>query len=207
VFALALVPLAYLLQTMYPDMTNMPILVLIYLAAQYWVSLHNKERREYSQFLLPVSLFQMSLARLIILGFFCVIILAEYILISSIPTQGKLSYVIPETILAGIILTGYSIYFIIRDLLLQFFRRIGFTSQRMILVLVVAGIGFNLLGFYALLQVKQGNSPGIIENIIEFAIEHNPFSGDLGSIKFFGFSLLTAFLTLLSYSKRKSYLE
>ncbi len=207
VIIIGLIPATFYLENTIEDFSNMPLLALMFILVQNWNTMRNKERREFKIFLLPVSLLKISMARISIVAVYCLIIITEYELLSIVFPYQPISYKIPSSALIGIILLGFSSYFILRDLLLYFFRRIGLTAQRMIMILVIAGVGFNILGVYAFIEAKQSNSRGIIGKIIDTIIAYNPFRGEYGAYKFLMISLFFALLTLLIYPKRKAYLE
>jgi hypothetical protein len=208
VIMLALLPLVIVLQTAIEDVGNMPVLAILFILAQNWNTFRNKERREYKNAILPVSKYRLGRARIIIVLLLSLSVIIGYDLVARFADSGTITYVIPGEILIGIILIGFSIYFIMRDLLLAFLRRVGLTANRMILVLTVMAIGFNILGIVAFIQAKSSpDSMSWIGTGFEFLKNNNPFAGDYGSILFFVTSLVIAGLTVASYINRKYYLE
>ncbi|KAA3617088.1 MAG: hypothetical protein D8M58_04170 [Calditrichaeota bacterium] len=204
---MGLVPIIIYLGSAFDDIGNMPVLAVMFILIQNWGAMRTKERREFRFYLLPLSVVKIGIARLIILFTYGIIILSEYELLNRLFSVQTLSYKIPSLILFAIIIFGFSIYFIMRDLFLYSFRRIGLTAQRIITALVIAMVAINMLGIYMLIQSRQSDSVGMIGSIIDTLIQFNPFSGQYGALNFIITSILLALLTLVSYPKRQAYFE
>ena len=107
-----------------------------------------------------------------------------------------------------IILFGFSVYFILRDLFLGFFRKIGFTKNNIIVGLFLIILGFGLLGFYFLfITASTGEPPIQLKPVISFIKINNPFGSEPGIAIFMAVSIILAISTIFSYSYRKSYIE
>ncbi len=173
-------------------------------------TLRNKEFRERKLAILPVSIASPAVARIILHTFpfiiFTAFTFAALLIID--PDQWKL---IEELIYVnGILITIFSLYFILRDKCLYFFRRIGFTQKIFTKILVIFILVTNLLGIYTMIAVdKDWPNPAV--DVIKFFREdfpaYNPFSGEYGSYYFLILSMVLAVSTIYTYSKRKSYLE
>lgn len=182
---------------------TMPLLML-----QNWAVFRNKEKRGYLQMRLPVSLRHIALTRILLvtLASSCYLVLYAFICF-GLMTSGRVNYV-ALSIIFGIILLVFSVYFILRDLLFDFFRKLGFTKERMLVALLLVMVGFNILGVYVMIQTNtSGTAPLPVRATFDFLRRNNPFSGEYGTVKFLALSALLASLTVVSFGRRKSYLE
>jgi hypothetical protein len=110
--------------------------------------------------------------------------------------------------ISGVIISLFSIYFIIRDLFIHFIRRIGLSKERVISAALLLGVVFNLLGLLVFIKVKDGKmSFTFLDTIREYIIGYNPFSGELGLLKFFIFFTALAIISIFSFNRCKTYLE
>ena len=120
----------------------------------------------------------------------------------------ELRYVISPFVTVGFVLMGFSIYYILRDSLLYYLRQLGITAEKMITILVLVALIFNILGIVMFYQAKSGGAGAkMLGNIIEFFIVINPFKGENGPLTFFITSLFFAAGSVFSYRFRKAYLE
>ena len=68
-----LIPILVFLQTAIEDMGNMALLAVLFILLQNWNSFRNKERREYRNFLLPLTARQIAISRLSIIFIFSIL--------------------------------------------------------------------------------------------------------------------------------------
>lgn len=208
ILGVILVPVFFFLQTGFEDLGNLPILAIIFLLIQNWLGRRTKEKREYKTYLLPVSSYAIAFSRVIMIIASAVVFILIYQLILVFLNYEPFRYNISLTLTLGIMLFIYSIYFILRDLLLYYFRRIGLTANRMILILSMMGIILNMLGIYVFIITKsEGKAPEVIGVIIEGFKKYNPFFIENGSEFFLLFSFFLAGLSLISYQRRAAYLD
>jgi len=71
-----------------------------------------------------------------------------------------------------------------------------------LMLMVFLGMIFGMLGMVAFM-----NRPTGITTVVDFVMSHNPFSGEFGFEKFFILSLVLSGLTIVTFNRRKSYLE
>ena len=203
-----LIPILVFLQTAIEDMGNMALLAVLFILLQNWNSFRNKERREYRNFLLPLTARQIAISRLSIIFIFSILTVFFYVLIQSLIPIDIFHYNINPSIIIGIIVLGFSAYFILRDLLLVFFRRIGLTAPRMLMLIAFIGIAFNILGVFVLIQTKSsGKPPAFLPLIIEGFKTYNPFNGASGPYLFLLFAVIISLFSIISFNRRKAYLE
>jgi hypothetical protein len=210
VFIQAWLPLlpTFMQEGMNPVTFSFVLFWIIFLMFQMWVTLRNKENRTFQLISLPISYFSIAVARILMILFPCVLLLlisTILIFVGDFPTSNVLRRLI---IINGIIISVFSLYFIIRDLFLPFFRRIGLSKERIIAGALLLGVALNLLGLLVFIKTKSGNANfNFFNKIHNILVTYNPFSGDYGLIKFVLFFMSLAFLSVITFSRSKSYLE
>jgi hypothetical protein len=205
------IPLFWL-YAVYPFMEDMPqgmwIFMMLFLMLQYWNIFRNREKRDRRFAMLPVSPIQIALARILIVICACFAYILLYRLFINL--FNPVEYVNTRKLLitVALILFLYSTYFISRDLLLSFFRRIGFNKNRMIAAAVLLLLGLNVLGL-AVMMNRNAADPAFsnINPIITFFKTSSLFNTDPGVAKLLGTNFLFALLTVFSFRRRKAYLE
>jgi len=184
---------------------NYLMFVLLFMIVQNWVVFRNKEKRDYLHAKLPLSMNRIALVRILmviipIITFFSILALIRIIIKPTQPVDFK-----NPIIYAGILLFGFSVYYVLRDRLLfimrnnQFFK---FTQQRAKLIVIFVGLLLNILGVITFIK-----RPSILGDIIKFIMTHNPFASEAGVIIFIILSLVFAYLSLITYNRRHEYLE
>ena len=177
----------------------------MFIMLQGWNSNRNKEIREFRQATLPLSRRKIAVARLMVVVLLSLSMITAYF---SILKLIKPAQVIDfHTVISpfAFILAMFSIYFILRDRLLYFLRnnRIAkITREKSFMILMLSNLIAVVAGFVAFIT-----RPKAIGTIVEFAIIHNPFSGEFSLERFFIVSVILAGLTIVTFNYRKSYLE
>lgn len=196
----------------YPVVDDMPMAYLVALVIYFillnWNAYGNKELRIRIHSRLPLTLYQLALARIGIVLLVCLEVVAAYALFHLLFNPRGI--VAPERflVMSAAFLLLFSLYFLIRDLLLDFFRRIGFTKNRVMIAAVLLGLGFNVLGILVLMQTNAtGHSFLPVEQVLGFIIENNPFRGEDGLPRFLGAALGLGVMTVFTYRFRRSFLE
>ncbi|MCP4725025.1 MAG: hypothetical protein GY863_08320 [bacterium] len=173
-------------------------------------TIRNKELRERRLALLPVSIASPAISRIMIMALpFLIFTVFTFIVLLIIKAE-EWRLIKSWIVVNGLIIMGFSVYFILRDLTLEYFRRIGLTKNIFIKIVFIFIIFMNLLGIYTMLATNA-DWPNPAGDIIKFFREdfpaYNPFSGEYGSYYFLILSVMLAASTIYTYSKRKSYLE
>ncbi|MFC1564544.1 hypothetical protein ACFL6G_06375 [candidate division KSB1 bacterium] len=173
-------------------------------------SVRNKELRERRLAILPVGINNPAIARVLFFALPFLIYTLLTLIVLAIIRPDELELINRLLIGNGIIIGGFSVYFIVRDLFLDFFRRLGFTKKKSVIIFMVIIVFFNLLGVYTMIALQK-EFPNPVEDIIKFIrvsiLPNNPFAGEYGSLYFLICSMILGFGTIISYSKRKSFLE
>lgn len=184
------------------------IMIFVFVMLQNWFTLRNKEKRELLLARLPIPLYKLGLNRIlavhlaIIIGIFC------YLgFLVSLTTQKAIHYSKLQEMYTFLIV-GFSIYFISRDLLFAFFRKLGVNVQRILISIFLLGLGLNLLTLIAIKQIKQtGSTSHTLFSAIDYLVYHNFFQGVTGFVQFIFIIAVFSGITILSFNHRKAYLE
>lgn len=209
-----LVPIvAYL--AVYPLLEDMPTAMILFwlmlVSVQNWIIFRNKENRDRQHALLPVSVVLRALARMGLVVFLCTVIITIYCFIQFIVNPARPVAIMGAMVAFGIILIVFSIYFILRDLLLFFLRNnrlFKLSKERSKTILIFLVLILNFLGIYYFLIGLSGRmeASGLVR-MIRF-IKYDPlFTTGPGIVRYMIGCSLFAGLTLLTYAGRKSYFE
>lgn len=178
---------------------------LMFIMLQSWNSNRNKEIREFGQATLPLSRRKVAQARLMVVVLLALSMDGIYFVVLKLIRPARVidfsTVMLPFTF----ILAMFSVYFMLRDRLLYFLRnnRISkITRERSFMILMLLNLIAVVAGFVAFMT-----RPKAIGTIIEFAIIHNPFSGEFSLERSFIVSVILAGLTIVTFNYRKSYLE
>jgi len=176
-----------------------------------------KEKRDRQHALLPLSIGRIAAGRLLSVLFPCLAGFVFYTLLHILfepdaggpPSHG--AHFEKMMVQFGIALLIFSIFFILRDV--YFFS----TRSRMISrmggssFLIMFLLGFMVLGslgLYAFTATSEtGKPPAFLVYMMDWTEKYNPFGGYYGAAKFLIFSLLFSSLSILSFCRRKSFVE
>jgi hypothetical protein len=196
----------------YPFVEDMPqgmwVFVMIFLMLQYWIIFRNREKRDRRFVMLPVSIYQIALARILIMmvaGFAYISVYRLFINFFN-----PVEYVNSRKLLIAfaLIIFFFSSYFIFRDLLLSFFRKIGFNKSRVIVAVTLLMLGLNILGL-AVMMNRNAAEPAFINihPIVMFFKTSSLFNSNPGIARLLSANFLFALLTVFSFRRRRAYLE
>jgi len=205
--SIMIIPVLFYLQTIERDLGNIVIVALLFWLGSFWNSHNNKERRVYQFHRIPLSSFKLALSRISIFIIICLPILVVHKTLAYLYNDLIYGYQMSQEMILAILLSGFSIYFILRDLLLTFFRRIGLTANRMIMIITIAVIGLNMLGVYFFVQAKNSGADSLPLKAIFNFIKDTVLFVNQHTALFISFSFIIAAITLISFPKRKTYLE
>lgn len=199
----------------YPLLEDMPTAMMLFwvmlLPIQIWIIFRNKENRDRQHALLPVPVVSRALTRMGLIIILCAAMITTYCFIQFAVNPARPVAFMGAAVAFGIILIVFSIYFILRDLLLFSLRNnrlFKLSKERSITVFIFLALILNLLGVYYFLIGLDGRmeSSGLIR-MIRF-LKYDPFfNTGSGIIQFMIGCSLFAGLTLLTYAGRKSYFE
>ena len=186
---------------------------LMIMVLQLWNQNRHKEKRSIMLSNLPISLLQLSLLRILIVVLIGVCGGTLYAIFLIVGHHAELIQINNVLIALGITNSLFSLSFIHRDLFMNFWRRIGMTRQKWIVTFLPIIILLNILTILTVLKTFQSKTPesgpptiGRIFDIFYFGII-NLSTSPSGMAIFIMLTLMLASFTLLTYDRRKSYLE
>ncbi len=187
---------------------GMLLFVMLFLLLQNWTTIRNKDRRERLQALLPLPAFQTALARMAVVVFAALVYGAIHYFFVNLIFSGK-PFDMPFMLkVCAIVIIGFSLYFVLRDFFAGFFRKFGIAKNSIVIGAVLVLLGLNFLGIFALHLVKTtGKSPVDLRPFLLFIVKSDPFAGEYGILKFFVWITIFSAVTVLTFRRRKSYLD
>ncbi|MFQ5633583.1 MAG: hypothetical protein ACE5I1_32870 [bacterium] len=203
-----LIPLVCFYENAIADERIGYVLLSIYMATTFWNIFRNKDKRDLQLVPLPLSARQLALARMATIAIVCLGFSIFYLLIYFLfHFQGP-----PESIklLAywGIILSGFSIYYVLRDLYKSSFRKFGLTKTRIKWIAILFALGLNFMIFYAIYQTKAtGEVHYFIHYLDKVNLLADPPANAVQIVIFLVFSIVFAYSTAFTFGWRKSFLE
>ncbi len=184
------------------------VLIASYLLTVLWNVFRNKERREYQLMHLPLSAREIAAARILMIVLACVSLGLFYFLTYSVFHLKTPDAPIKLVAYLGIMLTGFSLYFFVRDFWSASWGNMKFTAKDFKAIMILVFIGINFLLIIAIIQTR---STGRIHPFIRFLDKMNMLADPTGRIYqiliFAALSLVLASFTVLTYSRRNSYLR
>jgi hypothetical protein len=170
-----------------------------------WNIQRNKEHRDCQLGRLPLSIYAVGMARMLVPLLLSLSMGLLFLLLSAlIPASLLWRNLIVWYIIMTILLI-FSIYFILRDSLLYFLRHnryLSLSKENMIMLILGMVILLNLLGLYLFITENQG-----VVYLIGQLMKVNPFSGESGLGRLIITSMIMALVSVYTFSRRKTYLE
>ena len=194
---------------LYTEKDAPPFLVflLMFIIAQNYVAFRNKEKRERLFAQLPVAFSRIALSRIfIILSFFFNIALI-YLIFASLTDAGAADYLFPLITSICILSIMFGAYFILRDVFLQKFRDRGVRKERMKIFLVLLILAINVLLVLSFIQARNNDTPSVLVSIIRFIENNLPFTWQNGLWEALALTVVICGLSILSFLRRKAYME
>jgi hypothetical protein len=205
---LVVIPFLVLIEFYFDDFPKLYIAFLLYFTILAWFLNANKEHRIIRYNILPVNRLKNAISRIIILLVITLAVYLPYIglyWILKFNAALNIKYIFVS---ASVVLIVFGLSFVVRDLAFEFFRTIGLNKYNIKLVLVVIILALNLITVYAFMYTKStGHAPLFFESAIRSIESHNPFAHPAADFYFVLAFCAVAMISILSYNKRKSYLE
>ncbi|MCP4725024.1 MAG: hypothetical protein GY863_08315 [bacterium] len=192
-----------------PDASpNILMLFLTFVTVNNMNIFRNKEKRDRYSALLPISMTQIGLMRVILL---------------IIPFIGVLLYWLFPTLLysdrafnsgvlitfSGVIITVYCIVYILKDLVSYAFRKIGLTKKRALIVLFIVVFTLNFFTFFAFFESTRFLFVPLEKVFIavESLIDNSPINSMTNVYYYLIFLLVMMSTTVITINFRKSFLD
>lgn len=184
------------------------MMIPVFIMLQNWFSFRNKEKREHLIARLPVPVYQIGLIRILAVHF-AILIGVVFYSISCLSGFSKIEFQLSNLFKFYIFfIFSFSVYFIFRDSLLAFFRKKGITLNMVILLFFLIILGLNILTIVAFVQAKNATTNSVtILTFIDYLVYHRFFAGVTGTIKFIFSIIFFSVITVITFNRRKTYLE
>ena len=183
--------------------------MMLFLIVQNWMSFKAKERRDVLLSKLPLSTRSLSLVRLSMIFLSAILVILVYKSMHWIlDIQGHANYPVTGWKLinySSIALFGFSVYFIFSDLIVPRLRQLPnfqLIKERAFQVLLLLAVILQILGIVAFMT----KAPNIMTDVLDVLFFNNPFDKVVNIQKFLVVSMMTAAISVFSYSARKNYL-
>lgn len=214
---LLIVPLVAVVNV-YPFMEDLPygilLLAITFFGVQFWTVKKNAEKRETGIRRLPIPAWQVAGIRIAVIFLFGLAVAVLYGAVRGILNSRTFSDNASSFGPLGFVLVVYSVYYIVRALLLDSFRIRRYTKltkDQIRIVLVFFLFGINVLGLYLMIRGFSGSGigPGGIRllRIARYMKYHPWLTTPVGMLKFLGTGLGLGLVSVLTYCRRRSYLE
>jgi len=168
-------------------------------------SVKKREKRNRTVLLLPVSLFKISLVRIMEILIPSLIVYIEILIIGSILKLLGFSYYLEILYSSGFIMFVYGLYFVCHDILVHYSKRIKFIVRLLIILIPVFLLMLGIIFFKQL--GGSGGLLGILKDFMEVVKEGNPFTGFKGAIRFVLMNVCLFLFSIVTFMYRKSYQE
>ena len=188
------------------------VLIGSYMLTVFWNIFRNREKRDYQITRLPLSARQLALARLFLILLACLSVSVFYLVTYFIFNFRIPPEPIKLVVYPAIILAGFTIYFLMRDLWHDSFRKwISNNAIKFKGILLVITVWLNFLIIYSMVVLMlQKNLDRKFLVVIHYLDKINlladPPATQSQLILFVFASLILACSTVFSYSWRRSYL-
>lgn len=176
----------------------LPALAAPFLMVNSIIPFRSREKRDRLQAVLPVTLRQIGMARILLVILPCLAWYLVFLLFWWSYGAAGWEEVRWVMIFFGAIVAGYSVAFLLNDL---------FLFTRAATKLIVVGLLLFSLSLWLALDLKSSASPDfVVIRVIDTAQAYNPFRGVFGNFLFLAASLALAALSVFTFVRRKSHL-
>jgi len=173
------------------------IMIFVFVLLQNWFTLRNKEKRELLLVRLPVPFYKLGLNRILAVHLAVLIGIICYFSFMISSTPRKVIHYSKLLEIYTFLIVGFSIYFVSRDLLFTFFRKLGVNVQRILIGIFLLGLGVNLLTLIAIKEIKQtGSTSHTLFSAIDYLVYHHFFRGVTGIALFIFIILVFSEITI-----------
>jgi hypothetical protein len=178
----------------------------MFLMVNNWNAFRIREKRSFQLAQLPVPAVIVGLARFALIAFFSGSFILAYAVLQALLT--------PETAVGGrVILCLFALTVTIFTGALIFRDRFVGTKalgQGKMLIVILIGLA-TAASFYGLIVARRASESGgatpAFVRVIRFAIDHNPADSNLRTATFVAAGLVLGFLSVVTFTRRKTHVE
>jgi hypothetical protein len=190
----------------YRPMALMIAWTMMFLAVNNWNAFRIKEKRDFQLVQLPVPTRKIAYARLALIMIPGVVFIGLCIAINVAVDPDRPINVRVVLMLYGIVVAIFSLAFMFRDRFLGTKALKG--GKAFLVVLLAGGVAANIYGLIAARRaVAAGAAPPLFVRTIELLKEYNPSATNPRVLGFLAVCLMLAFLTVVTFERRKTHIE
>lgn len=188
-----------------PEDWNWVIFIMVFLMINSIISIRMREKRNRQQLRLPLSAQQIALARALTVYLPACFAFIELLILHSVFQKHIVFPAAKISVLIGISILPFTLFFIFYDLYPSFFKKYG----KFLVAIFAMGISASMaVGILVMAKTRSGEPlPAFALNLIDFIRKANPFAGASGWIRFLIFNLILSGITIITFSRCKSYVE
>lgn len=184
------------------------VLLTIYGLTVFWNIFRNKEKRNCQQARLPLAAREIAQARILLIIIAGVVVdglyYATYFIFNFKPPEEAIKL----AAYLGIMLAGFSIYFLLNDLSSGAFKNLRLSKKSFKAMLILVALGLQAMTIYAIIQTRAtGRTHIFLHYFGNLNLLADPPGNYSEIVAFLILSVLLASLTVISFGRRKSYLE
>jgi len=188
-----------------PEDWNWIIFMMVFFMINSIIAGRLKEKRNRQQLRLPRSAQEIALARVLTVYLPACFAFAELLLLHSI-FQKNIAFPLGKiSVLIGISILPFTLFFIFYDLHPSFFKKYG---KFLVAIFAMGLSAFLAIGIMFMTKTKSGEPlPGFALTLLNLIRDYNPFAGASGWIRFLVFNLILSSITIITFGRCKSYVE
>lgn len=206
--SLGFIPLICLFELAVSSERQGYVLLTLYGLTVFWNIFRNKEKRNRQQARLPLAVREIARARILTIVIAGVVADGLYYMTYFIFNFKRPEEAIKLLAYLGIILVGFSIYFVLSDLSGGVSRKLGVSKKSFKVALILLALGLQAMTVYAIIQTKAAGKPHVFLHYLDKVnMLADPPADDYEIVAFLILSLALACTTVFTYGRRKSYLE
>ncbi|MCI0496039.1 hypothetical protein L0Z72_13625, partial [candidate division KSB1 bacterium] len=188
-----------------PEDWEYVIFMLVFFMINSTIAGRMREKRNRQHFRLPLSAQQIALARALTVCLPACFAFVELLLLHSAFQKNSAFSVGKISILIGISILPFMLFFIFYDLYPSFFKKYG---KFLVAIFAMGLSAFMAIGILVMIKTRSGEPmPGFALTLFNLIRDYNPFAGESGWIRFLIFNLILSSITIFTFGRCKSYVE
>ena len=183
--------------------------MLLFLIVQNWLSFKAKQKRDLQLARLPLAAGVQGSVRILMIFIAALLVVLVYKgMHLLLGIQGHANYPVTHWKLLShfsLVLLGFSVYFIFSDFISPKLRELTnyqTMKERMLQIFLLTAVILQILGLVAFMT----KAPNLVTNIFDLIYHHNPFDKTSNIQILFIVSLISAAISIQTYSLRKNYI-
>lgn len=195
-------------EIIYSDTYGFMLLLFMFVFIQGWYVNRNRDKRELLLLQLPLPVRHVAAVRIGMISLLGLSMVVVYKIIFIIVPPAPAPYHANPATYLGLIILGFSILFVLQDLLRDFARKIGITREKVIIGSMFLLVGLSALGVVAMQMVEAGSPlPISPKPLADFLVGRSASHSGFGLVRFLAVSGFFVLASVFTFERRKSFLE